>query len=102
VRAELIAINLALRLFPYMDLVILTDSSSSLDLIVNFFERKTTYHSHSHMNILTDIHDRIIYREASFLRTRFFKVKAHSGDHGNTIADSLARKARIDFENLYM
>jgi ribonuclease HI len=104
VRAELIAISIALKLFYFKDIVILTDSASSLDLIVSIFENKENFNLHSHGNVLVDIHDSMMRRHANSLSTRFFKVKAHSGEHGNTIADALARKARLEFEkkNIYL
>lgn len=100
VRAELIAINLALRLFTSSDIVILTDSSASLDLIISYFDNQAYFRYHSHSCILGDISDVINWRQAMQLSTRFYKVKAHSGIHGNTVADALAREARVRFERL--
>jgi len=98
VRAELVAISIALRLFPFKDIAILTDSASSLDLIISIFENKEMFTLHSHGNVLVDIHDSIMWRHACCLSTKFFKVKAHSGEYGNTIADTLARNARLEYE----
>jgi ribonuclease HI len=97
-RAELAAIHSALSLHPAANLLLATDSLTSLQLIARAIERPHTVSRHRHAALLVDIVSLIIARSAAGQRTQLRKVLAHSGVSGNEKADALAKAAVIGEE----
>jgi ribonuclease HI len=72
------------------ELHIYTDSLASLQLIRKTLREPYLLRESKHLDILRNIRSRILHRARMGLRTCLYKVKSHSGVHGNTAADSAA------------
>jgi ribonuclease HI len=87
--AELFAIYVAL-LISTKQLTVYTDSLTAINLLC-----KINYNN-KYADLLLKIHNIMSTRTVNLI-----KVKAHSGDKGNDIADSLARASIIDNSPFY-
>jgi ribonuclease HI len=87
--AEMLAILLAVQVSPTSRLVVRTDSLNSLRMLAAAAREERIHAKFQGVacDVLQYIHDR--RREPTLLA----KVKGHSGDRGNCIADALARRA---------
>lgn len=86
--AEMLCILYVLHITPIdVPIEVLTDSQSSLTMIENEFHHKKIK-PHLHRVVAKTITQTLARRTTP---TWFTKVKAHSGDYGNDIADRLAK-----------
>jgi len=94
VHAELAGIYLGIDAFKYNpDIIILTDSLSSIDLLCKMLNNPPYFIGHSHGLAVKNIVDLLKLRSELRLHTSIWKVKAHSGLYGNNVADTWARIA---------
>lgn len=84
--AELSAIYLGLLCTPSRDVEVLTDSMTALDLLNGRLYKKQYQLLVDCINFVSDtMYDNVTYT----------KVKSHSGNHGNEMADKLAKIGTI-------
>jgi ribonuclease HI len=90
-RAELAAIQAALT--QPRPVTILTDSATSIHQIKNILENPMRFRIHNHKLLLVRIAHDMLHRAAQGHTTHIYKVRAHIGVAGNTIADAAAKLA---------
>jgi ribonuclease HI len=95
-RAELMAIDYALEHVASNDLIIATDSLSSLQALLKTTRRPHLTARHRHARLLQSIVARLKARDDASQHTMLVKVRAHSSINGNEEADKLAKAAAND------